>query len=489
VSEVRADLRRRIAGRWPTAEDFYRERDDRTARLVGEIAMYAERPVEIHVDPLAAHDVTVQRIALIAANLTARWARSVRVVVPNDASIHESLRRADFATLAGRIDWEMAHADPFASSAARANPLCLFVGPWNGTREIVTADDFCVHASHWTALGRRGPDAPAPARGAAVSQATVAAAALAASLGAADLFKRAIGHERESWISTFAWDTWSHDLILGPASWDSVVRRPVSVRIDLGRTLLAGVGAIGSALVYMLDMMPLRGAITLFDRDQVDATNLNRSPLFTVLDAFDRASKTAVSKGYFEGRDLLSEACDGIWREHAQRFSAESFDVWISLTNEDGAWAEVPFHLPPVVLHGTTTSGWGFGAGRHIPRVEDCTLCRMPRPEAKFRGPCAIGEIAHAVNDNPVVASLPFLSTASAALVLANFLKLAASTGTELGSNDVAADLTVGLPAVIGVHRTPTLECRGCRFLRSRSWETMGGRGKFASLSEHFSLR
>ena len=36
-------------------------------------------------------------------------------------------------------------------------------------------------------------------------------------------------------------------------------------------------------------MMELGGRLTLFDRDMVDATNLNRSPLFTVLDALTSA--------------------------------------------------------------------------------------------------------------------------------------------------------------------------------------------------------
>lgn len=122
--------------------------------------------------------------------------------------------------------------------------------------------------------------------------------------------------------------------------------------------------------------------------------------------------------------------------------------MWVSLTNEDGAWAAVPFQLPPVVLHGTTTSGWGFSAGRHIPRQEDCTLCRLPRPIAEFRGPCAEGEIGAEPTGPPVRASLPFLSAASAALVLAEMLKLCVGgkSATDAATilhlpNDTAADL------------------------------------------------
>lgn len=484
VPDLRVDLRRRIASRWPTAESFYRERDDRTARVVGKIAAHADRPVEILIDPAAGRDVTVQRIALLAANLTVRWARSLRVVVSPDASLHASLKRKRFDTLAERIDWETAHADPFGTSTAPGNPLRMFVGPWRAADHLLGPDDLCVYASHWTALARRGPNSQVSIDEAAPSHATAAAAALSASLGAADLFKRAIGHDRATWIRTFAWDTWSHDLRLGPAAWGSVVQRPVPARLDLGRTLLAGAGAVGSAFVYLMDMMPLRGAMMLFDRDHVDVTNLNRSPLFTVLDAFDSCSKTAAARRYLAGGGLLIESLDGMWRDHAERFAVEPYDVWISLTNEDGAWAEVPFHLPPVVLHGTTTSGWGFGAGRHVPRIEDCTLCRMPRPEQEFRGPCAVGEIAQASDQEPIRASLPFLSTASAALLLSFYMRLGMTQFGELGANDVAADLSTGIPAVIGLQRPPSAECRGCRMLRSPLWRERGGRGRFAALSD-----
>lgn len=114
------------------------------------------------------------------------------------------------------------------------------------------------------------------------------------------------------------------------------------------------------------------------------------------------------------------------------KLSEQEFDVWISLTNEDGAWAEVPFQLPPIVLHGTTTSGWGIGFGRHIPRKEDCKACRLPRPHQEFRGPCAEGEVISVAESTdqeeadvvPVTASLPFLSAASAALLANELMKL-----------------------------------------------------------------
>ncbi len=492
-------------GRWRTADEFYLDRDDRTAREVHHLARYVNRPVEILIDPRAAHTPAVQQIALLACNLTARWARRVLVRAPL-VDLEERLAREGHLLLGGRILAEMISADPFGDFAVTddfnvlnvngESPLRLFVGPWADADDLlqgITPDDYFVDAFSWTARGRRGSgfvEAPA-------EPSTVAAAALAASLGSADLFKRAVGHDRAEWLPNFAWCMWSHTLTRPTSAAESKHEigemprvLPVSTSLDLGHTLLAGVGAIGSALVYIADFLQLSGRLTLLDRDLVETSNLNRSPLFTAAHASENAEKVLAAGAYLSNQAVEVRAITGTWHVHGAWLAEEQFDLWVSLTNEDGAWATVPFQLPPVVLHGTTTSGWGFGSGRHIPRLEDCTLCRMPRPAAPFRGPCAEGEVAKAETGPPVRASLPFLSAASAAIVLAEMLKLSLisndpSLAGEVARlpNDVAADLRYGLPAVVALKRLASLECRGCKVVNYPSWEAKGGRGKYRSLS------
>lgn len=481
MSEFARELRERIAPKWPTAEEFYNARDDRTRRVGGLDRLdFVNTPVEIHLDPTVAHESTVQRIVLTAANLTARWARRLRVAA-GDAQVAPAIKREGDTSLTNRVAREVALANPFCDSTTYDGALRLFVGPWSG--RSFAGDDYVIDAQFWTALGRRGG---AGEHASNRASATTAAAGLAAALGAADLFKRAVGNDRSHWLQTFAWDTWSSSLRAGAEAGRDVVVRAVPETLFLGRVLLAGVGAIGSALVYLSDQMTADGHVTFLDRDAVDVTNLNRSPLFTVMDAFRETPKTNLAVEYLERRGMVTtDKRDGLWREHASSLSAEQFDIWISLTNEDGAWAALPFELPPVVLHGTTTSGWGFGVGRHIPRVEDCTLCRMPRPETEFRGPCAEGVIVPPSPEiEEVRASLPFLSTASAALILANLLQLQTGdpTVSEL-PNDVSADLQVGMPAIIALNRRSTAECGGCRALRTKTWITRGGRSRYARLS------
>jgi hypothetical protein len=477
---------RTIASRWASAEEFYRERDDRTLRAEVDSNAYAHRRVEILIDPGMADSKTIQQIALVACNLTARWARNVTVVLPTNVPIHETLDRGRFTSLAERIQFEMREADPFGhfeivegdnyENNPEAFPLRLFIGPWRvGTGSIqVEGDDYFVTAARAYAIGRRGrpEDSPLP------SGALTASAALAASLGVADLFKRAVGHAAEYWMPSFNWNLIDHSM---PSSIDQVT--DVEEDLDIANVLIAGVGAIGSSLVYLLDLAAANGNVGLLDRDIVETSNLNRSLLFGVSDVLINAHKTELAERFLRSTQISASCLNGTWREHAIGLSASDFDVWVSLTNEDGAWAQVPFQLPPVVLQGTTTSGWGFGAGRHIPRKEDCTLCRMPRAEAVFRGPCAEGEIPQTVATLPQRASLPFLSAASAALVLAELGKLRMQNVATL-PNDVAADLKTGLPAVIATMRRPDDNCRGCRTLRSELWDGRGGRGRYRMLSK-----
>jgi hypothetical protein len=403
----------------------------------------------------------------------------------------------------------MKAADPFGNFSVSdyfapvervgRNALRLFVGAWSNTSVVsppINENDYFIDASGWSVFGKRGGGFSE-----CINQETsVAATGLAAALGAADLFKRAVGHNRKEWMpDNFVWNVWEQrfsnsEFVVSTARMRNDNKYPVLRHLDIGRTLLAGVGAIGSALVYLMDFMELSGEIVFLDRDRVETSNLNRSPLFNVLHALGAWGKTKIAANYLNRHQIKISIRNGVWQEHAAQISRERFDQWISLTNEDGAWATVPYLLPPVVLHGTTTSGWGFGSGRHLPLLEDCTLCRMPRPEIKFRGLCAQGEIPNfnADSQTPVAtASLPFLSAASAALLLAEVLKLSVtlthSHFADLiseGYNETAVDLRFGLNAIMFLKRVANETCRGCRVGNSIKWLDFGGRSRYRLLSE-----
>lgn len=498
------------AKKWRTAQEFYRERDNRTALQIENFQLYAARPIEIWLDPQHSDSTSLQEIALLVCNLTARWARRIAVRLSAEIDLAPNLRRDGIERLADRILSEMKAADPFGDfviagydarvSEKAPNALRIFIGSWADASEITTAisgDDYFVDASGWSVFGKRGGGFAPCVR----EETSVPATALCAALGAADLFKRAVGHARDEWLPEhFVWNVWEQkfsdsEFAASAARTQKNINYPVSHNLDLGRTLLAGVGAIGSALVYLLDFMTLSGEIAFLDRDRVETSNLNRSPLFNVRHAAENWDKTGIADDYLKRHNRLApRVINGTWQEHAAQIASEPFDQWISLTNEDGAWAIVPYLLPPVVLHGTTTSGWGFGAGRHIPRREDCTLCRMPRPEIKFRAVCAQGEISSGdanVQTVGATASLPFLSAASAALLLAEVIKLSVSLNhphlaetVAMGRNEIAADLRFGLFAVTPLKRLHNDSCRGCRASTAEKWLELGGRSRYRFLSD-----
>jgi len=474
-----------ISKRWPNAGDYYAERDQRTTLEVEHLHRYVHRDVEIHVDPATANSQTTQRAALVAANLTARWARRIAVVVP-DVPLAPPLDRFGEGSLASRIEREMTQADPFGAFSVDEHapppivePLRLHVGAWAHV-QAHEADDLIVNAAAWSARVRRANDDPFGYE----EEALPAAAALAGAIGAADLFKRAIQHPKERWIEKLEWCTWCQALEDGRHRCRSAPSVPGS--IDLGELLIAGVGAIGSALLYVLGLGQGVGSVTVLDRDAVEVSNLNRSPLFTVDDALHARRKTEVAVRYCEALGLTSAAVDGTWRDHGEALAGRDFDAWVSLTNEDGAWAEVPFQLPPVVLHGTTTSGWGMAFGRHLPRVEDCTYCRLPRPHVEFRGPCAAGELGDVgtveVAAGAARASLPFLSAASASVLASELQKLAYPEVRRL-PNCVQADFMFGVPTLIASLRQRTAGCPGCAAADIPLWEQRRVGTRFAPLS------
>jgi len=462
-----SELMKAIHERWPTAAAFYAERDDRTVRLVQDLPQYASRPVEIVLDPSEADTPTGQRLLLTAANLTSRWARRVRIVSV-DADLVPALRRDSYVGLRERVLKEMWLADPFgdfqwttefgAGGGGDTGPLRLVLGRGRGVpARTLQPDDYLVHATAWTAMGRRGGILPrrfgAPA--------ALPAAALAASLGVADLFKRAIGHPHTRWLPAFAWSTWSQRFIAWPFDEVPWLDPHVDDTVPWSRTLIAGVGAIGSALAYFATLGNPEAGVCLLDRDHVEASNLNRSPLFTVEHVLRGMPKTEAVARYLAADGLRTTILSGTWDELMTAVREGRFECWVSLTNEAGAWATVPFLQPPSVVHGTTTSGWGFGVGRHVPGLDDCTYCRMPRPQAEFRGPCATGDIS----PDPATrirASLPFLSAASAAQTLAELWKVRSAEVEQL-PNDVSADLANGLPGIVSLRRRANRDCPGCR--------------------------
>lgn len=97
-------------------------------------------------------------------------------------------------------------------------------------------------------------------------------------------------------------------------------------------------------------------------------------------------------------------------------------DVVLLLANEGNVYADLQNNFPPLVVYGTTTSGWGVNLVRHVPLREECVLCRCPNHlTPNFE--CSTAEVVILQNGERIDASLPFLSLMAGTLVVAELLK------------------------------------------------------------------
>jgi hypothetical protein len=192
--------------------------------------------------------------------------------------------------------------------------------------------------------------------------------------------------------------------------------------LNLGNTQIVGVGSVGSAVIYLIGMLPVLGNFLLVDLDTVKYVNLNRSPLFGIPDV--GKAKVAVAKEYL--RELLPvRAFHGRYDEYVEQHGRAPgrLDLLLPLANEYGVRATIENNYPPLQVYGTTASDWGINYHRHIPIQEDCSLCRFPLDVVENPMACSGAQVKIA-GGQQVDAALPFLSVAAAALTVADLLKL-----------------------------------------------------------------
>ena len=253
------------------ADEFYALRDSRTNACVA-ARSYAVRRVAITVGPDAATTYAGQVAFALAVNLTARWCRHIRVGVA-PVQVDPRLARAvgvDVERLDDFVVQVARSADPFGSfhvgEASSTDELELHVGA-----EGPPGRAYCIRGSGWLALG--GEAARQGHQGKHADDNPLGAA-LAATVGCSWLFRRALGdqHALPGVVTLSLWN------LAGAAAADD----GPSVSGNLGRVMLVGCGAVGSAIAWLTSLTALNARWTVVDRDVVDMTNLNRSPLFRV---------------------------------------------------------------------------------------------------------------------------------------------------------------------------------------------------------------
>lgn len=435
-------------------EEFYRLRDDRTNRLTAS-RDYQHLRVRLVADEPTVSTFSGQVQLLVSANMLARWCRQIEFGFP-DAPLVEPLRLTAFRTLHERIAAEVNGADPFGRFTFRAPrskdvQYALKVGGGASNEPV----DFTIDGDGWLACAGKGDRS----FGISYCDQNPVGPAFAACIGVADAFKVATGIEEAYRVRSVAFSAFHLQLVdLARGGSDSGAPE----HVEVGNMDVVGVGSVGSAVIYLSAMLPLRGFLRLIDHDTVSIENLNRSPLLGM--SHVGRPKVEVVKEYL--RSVMPvEAHPCRYDEFIGRYGRGNVDVLLPLANEFGVRSVVENNFPPIQLYGTTTPDWGINYHRHIPLREDCSLCRFPTEGEQAKLVCSKAQIDTAQGER-VDAALPFLSMAAAALTVGDLIKLQLP-GYPFSPNFAFVDFKDKLQFILSYQRLPQASC-ACRSRSSK---------------------
>ncbi|PGF14500.1 hypothetical protein CP556_20510 [Natrinema sp. CBA1119] len=409
-----------------TRAEFYARRDDRTEQLV-DTADYQTAPILITVADDVAATLAGQVMTLTACNITSRFNRNIDVIV-SDVALETAVQHADYpTTLAARAWAEMAAADPFGTVRVRDAPAdddayeaVLAIG----NAPTPTEPTIRIAACGWSARIQRN---------AAIEEFTDSSSnpigpAAAACFGVGELFKALIGRPAHQQPDAFSFDAFS--LTPNPDGSLHTVEPRLPSAVDLGMVELAGVGSIGSALLYVLAMLPVQAELALIDHDVVEFENLNRSPIFTAADADvgDR-TKVAVGEQYLAAHDGISVQTFPERYGATQAQDSPYPDIVLPEVDDDRAREDIQYSRPPLMIE-TTTNGTAVNVRRQIPIQEACLLCHFPPDETSYSPACAMADVdAPGVTDEDENgadsgdAALPFVSCLAGVLLAGELVK------------------------------------------------------------------
>jgi molybdopterin/thiamine biosynthesis adenylyltransferase len=383
---------------------FYAERDRRT-RAYNVATERLDTPVRINVGADAASSPVGQALALTVINMVCRIHRRVELLLPDSDLLIVPL--VPGRTLAEAGEALAAAIDPFIDLArSRESGPTLAVGDVAGTYWLA-ADGYIGHLC----------DAPTPITS---HPASLLGAGMAACLGSAALLLAVTG-ARVRTRSVSLWGFGDQPVMTGPAE--------DLGPIDVGaRVALIGAGAVGSAILYWLRLLGVRGAWTVVDGDIVKLHNTNRS---MGLLAADAGWGNGVPGGPVANKAETGAALIGAkpvvgWYDEWVREPGPRPDLLIPAGGERNIRQNLGLLGLPFMIQGATSPDWQVQLHRHGPG-DSCPACRFrsePVPDmACSTGPLPVDSDPDDEDDS-TDAALPFLSAAAGLLVVAALTQL-----------------------------------------------------------------
>ena len=392
-----------------TATRFYELRDLRTVEyFAGGGASQLLRPVSVHAGQDACSTRTGQLLLVALANQMARIHRRLHFVldVPDAGLLTHAICQG--RTLGEEIELLCRRIDPFGSFTVEAPSVQAGSGVAIGVGLDVRSNlDWYLGHEGFTASVRRSPCPVGDD-----DTGSLFGAGLASVLGASIAFKSVMDIEIVPTVLS-AWNFGSgEDAATGPSD--------VST-LDVGRGLMVGAGAVGSAVMYWLRQIGDTSDWTVVDGDVVNLHNTNRCLLFFPDDAGwpDRGARSKVS--------CIATRCDNVtairqWYHEAE-VCADIFDTNLILANDYHVRTLVSSRNDPIQLQATTGQSWLSQLHRHIAGRDDCIRCRMDDIK-DVRLVC--GEVpVDTTGDTPESdAALPFLTAASGLMLVSALQRL-----------------------------------------------------------------
>jgi hypothetical protein len=252
---------------------------------------------------------------------------------------------------------------------------------------------------------------PEPAMLDTTAEASLRGAGVAACLGAAAAFKLELNVP----VAPRALSTWNY------LEDDAADPGPQHLqRLDVGRVLLVGAGAVASALVYWLRSWGVEGEWVVIDNDTIKLHNTNRGMLFlpehAAWPAGPKMTKVSLLTSLLPRAQPVKE-----WYHKAQAIWDQPFDVVLELANDYGVREAIAHRNATVLLHATTGQNWLSQLHRHVAGRDDCIACRLGEVKEPAFEACSTVTVKTS-SEERMDAALPFLS-AAAGLMLATLLQ------------------------------------------------------------------
>lgn len=424
-----------------TRARFYELRDERTIESI-ELEALERTVVAVSIDEGYASSYSGQATLLILVNLLARWCREVQVDIP-EVLVNTELAPLGTGSLKATTVNTIKSADPFNGplSTEASCIVRIHIG------DCPPEGAFQVHGAGWLATwGDR-----VSAHSEVINP---LGACLGACVGCCHAMKVAIG-DSDTYDSG-SLSLWN--LSAGESARDG----PSLTRGDVSSIALVGAGAVGSSISYLLPLLKIGiDTITVFDKDNVDFSNLNRSPIFVL--AHVLRQKVDVIREYLEKTEI-SVTPIGSWLDEVEDLNLGKFDLVIPAANERNVQIAMMVHCPVVMIGSTTGTNWDINVNRHIALRDDCLECRVPTPIIEPQMKCSTASFGAdpTTSADPATGALPFLSLAAAVFATAEIVKLSSFPERLRHNNSLAVGFRAPSTPVLATNRTPKPGCIHC---------------------------